>query len=223
MLCVFDVNETLLDLAALDGFFVELTGTAAARRSWFDLVIHNALAVTAAGEYRPFGQIAAACLIPVAADHGRSATPEHQRELGDRLRRIPAHPEVADALVRLRRAGVRVVTLTNSVRAVAEDQLGNAGLRSLVDAVYSADQVGRLKPAREPYEFVLRTEQVRPSEAVLVAAHGWDIVGAAAAGLRTAFVSRGQHAPLAAGDAPSLAVADVADVADQLVAQLDTR
>jgi 2-haloacid dehalogenase len=223
MLCVFDINETLLDLAALDDFFIELTGDAGARRRWFDLMIHNALTLTAAHQYRPFGQIAGACLVPIAAEYGRSATPEHQRELGERLRRIPAHPEVADALVRLRHAGFRVVTLTNSVSAVAEDQLRNAGLRALVDAVYSADQIGMLKPAPQPYEFVLKTEQVQPSEAVLVAAHGWDIAGAAAAGLRTAFVSRNEHVPLPAGPTPSFAVTDIAEVADQLIAQLANR
>ncbi len=34
--CVFDVNETLLDLAALDPRFERLFGDAAARVRWFD-------------------------------------------------------------------------------------------------------------------------------------------------------------------------------------------
>jgi len=155
VLCVFDVNETLLDLAALDDFFVEVTGDAATRREWFDLMIHNALVITAAGGYRPFGQIAAACLPTVAATRGRSATPEQQRELGERMRRLPAHREAAGAVTRLRDAGFRVVALTNSVLEVAEDQLRNSGLSSLFEDVYSADQVRRLKPAPEPYRFVV--------------------------------------------------------------------
>src|SRR5581483_6664544 len=98
MLCVFDVNETLLDLAALDGFFAETAGTAQARREWFDLMIHAALTMTAAGTYRPFGEIGAACLVPIAARHGRTATPDQQRELGVRMRRLPAHPDAAGAI-----------------------------------------------------------------------------------------------------------------------------
>ncbi|MBN6040295.1 haloacid dehalogenase type II [Amycolatopsis sp. 195334CR] len=217
MLCVFDVNETLLDLAALDEFFDGVTGDPAARRDWFDLMIHNALTLTAAGGYRPFGQIAAACLPPIAAARGRTATPEHQRELGERLRTLPAHPEVGDAITRLRAAGFGVVALTNSVSEVAEAQLRNAGLRPLFDAVYSADEAGRLKPAPEPYRLVLRTEQVAPADAVLIAAHGWDITGAAAAGLGTAFVSRDQRFPLPAADAPGLTAVDIDDVATQLI------
>jgi 2-haloacid dehalogenase len=219
VLCVLDVNETLLDVGVLDDFFVDLAGAIDARREWFDLLIHHALAVTAAGGYRPFGEIAGACLVPVVAAHGGTATPEHQRELGERLRRLPAHPEVAGAIGRLREAGFDVVTLTNSVAAVAEDQLANSGLRPLVDAVYSADQVRRLKPAPEPYRLVLADRGVAPEQAVLVAAHGWDIVGASAVGMATAFISRDGRVPLPAAEAPTLVAGDLEDAAGQLIAR----
>jgi 2-haloacid dehalogenase len=100
MLCVFDVNETLLDLAALDGFFTGLAGTPEARQEWFGLMIHSALTLTAARRYRPFGEIGAACLPPVAARHGRTVTGDQQRELGERMRRLPAHPDAAAAGLR---------------------------------------------------------------------------------------------------------------------------
>lgn len=219
MLCVFDVNETLLDLAAFDDFFAEVTGDPAARREWFDLLIHNALVLTAAHGYRPFGEIAGAALVPVAAAHGRQITPEHQRELGERLRRLPAHPEVREAIVRLRDAGFATVTLTNSVGAVAEDQLRNSGLRDLIDTSYSVDQVRRLKPAPEPYRFVLEDRKVAPSDAVMIAAHGWDIAGASAAGMVTAFLTRNEHIPLPAADAPSITGTNLDDVATQLIAR----
>ncbi|GLY87844.1 haloacid dehalogenase type II [Actinoallomurus iriomotensis] len=219
MLCVFDVNETLLDLAGLDDLFGSVAGHPDARREWFALMIHNALALTAAGAYRPFGEIAAACLPPIAERYGRTATADDQRELGLRMRRLPAHPDVPDALRRLREAGHRVVTLTNSVGDVAEDQLRNSGLRELVDAVYSADRAGRLKPAPEPYRLVLEDQGVAPSDAVLIAAHGWDITGAHHAGLRTAFVSRDGGTPLPADAAPTISGPDLGTVATHLIAQ----
>jgi 2-haloacid dehalogenase len=218
MLCVFDVNETLLDLAALDDFLAEVTGAAEARETWFELMIHNALTITAAQGYRPFGEIGASCLSAVASRYGRTATPKHQQELGERMRRLPAHPEVADAITRLREAGLRVVTLTNSIQDVAEDQLVNSGLRPLVDAVYSADTVHRLKPAPEPYHHVLDAENTASADAVLIAAHDWDVAGAAAAGLTTAFVSRGDRIPLPAGQTPTMSGPTVDSIADQLIA-----
>lgn len=219
MLCIFDVNETLLDLAALDEFFAEVTGTPRARQEWFHLMIHSALTLTAARAYRPFGEIGAACLPPVAARHGRAATRDHQRELGERLRRLPAHPDAAAAVRQLRAAGFGVVTLTNSTAEVAEDQLRNAGLRDLIQAVYSADEVRMLKPAPEPYRHVLDSQHATPADAVLVAAHDWDIAGAAAAGLRTAFITRDGRSPLPAYPPPAISATSLQAVAAELINQ----
>lgn len=217
MLCVFDVNETLLDLAALDEFFAGLTGTPEARPEWFSLLIHSALTLTAARAYRPFGEIAAACLPPVAARHGRTATRDHQRELGERLRRLPAHPGAAAAIRQLRSAGFGVVTLTNSTAGVAEDQLRNAGLRDLLQAVYSADEVRMLKPAPEPYQHVLNSQHAIAADAVLIAAHDWDITGAAAVGLRTAFITRDGRVPLPASASPAMSATSLQAIATELI------
>jgi 2-haloacid dehalogenase len=223
MLCVFDVNETLLDLAALDEFFTKLTGTPGARREWFKLMIHTALTLTASRAYRPFGEIAAECLPPVAARYGRTVTREHQREVGERLRRLPAHPDAAPAIRKLRGAGFSVVTLTNSTIDVAEDQLRNAGIRDLIQAVYSADEVRMLKPAPEPYHHVLNSQRTESADAVLIAAHDWDIAGAAAAGLRTAFITRGGQVPLPASAPPDTSATSLDAIAAQLMSSPSRR
>lgn len=223
MLCVFDVNETLLDLAALDEFFTELTGTPQARSQWFDLMIHSALTLTAARAYRPFGEIAAACLPAIAARYGRAATRDHQRELGERLRRLPAHPDAAPAIRELRGAGFGVVTLTNSTADVAADQIRNAGLGDLIQAVYSADEVRMLKPAPEPYQHVLNSRHAAPADTVLIAAHDWDITGAAAVGLRTAFITRDGRVPLPAATSPVMSATSLRAIATELVNQQSPR
>jgi 2-haloacid dehalogenase len=219
VLAVFDVNETLLDLAGLDDWLEDLIGTTDARTEWFDALIHSALTVTAAGGYRQFGALAADCLLAVAARHGRTLDGDAAAGIGDRLRSLPAHPEVKASLQRLRDNGFRVATLTNSTLGVAEDQLRNAGLRDLVDAVYSADQAGRLKPAQVAYRSMLTAEHTEPGDAVLVAAHDWDIAGAAAAGMRTAFVARGHRMPLPGWKAPDVTGSDLAVVVERLVAR----
>ena len=218
MLCIFDVNETLLDLADLDDLFVELTGTAEGRREWFQLMVHTALTVTAAGSYRNFGQVAADCLPIIAARHGRTVTETQVRELGARIRALPAHPDAPGAIERLRHAGLGVVALTNSTIDVAEDQLRNAGLRDLIHEIYSADQVHQLKPGPEPYRLVLASAHLTPDRATMIAAHDWDIAGAAAAGLRTAFVSRDGRRPLPGDTAPSMVGTDLSAIADELIA-----
>ncbi|MEV6896906.1 haloacid dehalogenase type II [Amycolatopsis sp. NPDC051372] len=194
MLCVFDVNETLLDLRALDELFRELTGSPTARQEWFALVVHTALTVTAAGGYRDFAEIAGLAAVDTADRYGRELTDNDLSRIGDGLRSLPAHADVDEALRTLKRAGHQVVALTNSPLATAEAQLQNAGLAKRFDRIFSAQQVSRLKPAPEPYRQVLNA--CGTTKAVMIAAHGWDLAGAEAVGMETALIARDNQRPL---------------------------
>lgn len=44
--CVFDVNETLLDLSSLDPHFERAFGDASVRRAWFLQVLQSAMVAT---------------------------------------------------------------------------------------------------------------------------------------------------------------------------------
>lgn len=57
---VFDVNETLLNLAALDSPFERAFGDPSARQQWFAQVLQSALVVTVIDRYVDFGTSAAA-------------------------------------------------------------------------------------------------------------------------------------------------------------------
>lgn len=175
---LFDINETLLDLSPLD----DLLGGHEKRVAWFDLMIRTALVRTAAGVYRPFGVLG----VEAAAAVGSPIEPERMRAA---MAGLPAHPDVADGLAAVADAGHTVVALGNSAADLIEDQLTNAGIRDLFQEVHSADTVGALKPAPAAYLAALGGQP--PGEAVLVAAHDWDIAGAACAGLGTAYVDRG--------------------------------
>ncbi|SFC14510.1 2-haloacid dehalogenase [Nocardioides terrae] len=226
MLLVLDVNETLLDLDPLDAVVGDALGVdpgahaevTASRRAWFDRMVRSALTLTAAGEYVAFGRLAVAALQDLAAASGRKVDDGVIDRLSAGIAGLPPHPDVAPGLRSLREAGHRVVTLTNSVLDVAHAQLDNSGLTGLVDAVYSADTVGRLKPAPEPYRHVLERESVAAADAVLVAAHDWDVAGAAAVGMATAFVAREGRRPFGAIAAPTYVVDDLAALAGALPA-----
>jgi 2-haloacid dehalogenase len=207
MLCVLDVNETLLDLAALDATI----GGPELRREWFGLAIHTVLTVTATGGYRDFAGIAGDAAIEVADRHGREAD---LAKIGEGLRSLPAHPDVERGLVKLRERGHTIVALTNSPLATAEAQLLNAGLAPLLDRIFSAEQVGRLKPAPEPY---LQVTAAYPGErAVMIAAHDWDIAGAQAAGLETALLTRPGVHPLPGSPAPTYIASTLPELAGLL-------
>lgn len=190
LVCVFDVNETLLDLQALDPHFERMFGDATLRKAWFSQLLQSALVATVTNAYTDFGTTGIAALEMIAARQGVKLTEEDRQLIRSGMQQLPPHPEVVESLAMLRQAGIRLATLTNSTQAVAEAQLTHAGLRNYFEQVFSADTVKRLKPAPEPYLMVARQLGVPISNIRLIAAHSWDVAGALRAGCAAAFVAR---------------------------------
>ena len=153
---VFDVNETLLDLAALDPHFERAFGDTSARQQWFAQVLQSALAVSVQGSYVDFGTIGSAALEMTADRRGVSLSASDRAAILGGMLTLPPHPEVPESLARLRATGLRLATLTNSTAEVAEAQLTNAGLIEYFDPALSVDPVRRFKPAIETYRMAAR-------------------------------------------------------------------
>jgi len=213
----FDVNETLLDLAALDPVFERVLGDAALRPTWFGSMLQLSFVGGLTGRYVDFTTAQRAALGMTAARAGREVTGADIDDIVGSMSRLPAHPDVPDALRRLRAAGFRLTALTNSVLEVATAQLTHAGLIEDFDAVYSADEVQALKPAPAPYRMVAQRSGVDMGDVCLVAAHAWDVSGALAAGCQAAFVGRAGVVPSPIGPQPTVVGADLTQVADALL------
>jgi 2-haloacid dehalogenase len=211
----FDVNETLLDLRALDAPFAAAFGDASLRPQWFALMLQVAFAGGLTGAYVDFTTAQRSALAMLAARQKVVLAPAQSDAIVNGMRTLPPHPEVREAMVRLGKR-FRLVALTNSPKDVAEAQLRNSGLRDLLEDVYSADEVRKLKPAPEPYRMVAERTGVPVGDVRLVAAHGWDIAGALAAGCRAAFVARPGAVLYPHGPQPDVTAADLGGIADAL-------
>jgi 2-haloacid dehalogenase len=214
---LFDVNETLLDLKPLK----ESVGRALGSRSelvplWFTTMLQYSLVVTVGDQYSDFGDIGVACLKMVAKNHGIELGEDAAKRAVVPIRSLPPHADVAPALERLRDAKYRLVTLTNSSSAAVADQMKNAGLDKLFEAKLSVEDVGLYKPHTHVYRWAARRLGAAPSECLLVAAHGWDVAGAAWAGLRTAFVSRPGQQIYPPGPTPDIVIPSLKELPDEL-------
>jgi 2-haloacid dehalogenase len=216
-ICVFDVNETLLDLGALDPHFGRIFGDVGVRRAWFGQLLQSALVATVTDAYSDFGAIGGAALEMMAERQGVTLSDEDKLQILGGMRELPPHPEVAGSLSRLRDAGLRLATLTNSTQQVAEAQMENSGLRGYFEQLLSADTVRRLKPAPEPYRMAAQTLGVDVGEIRLVAAHAWDVAGALRAGCAAAFVARPGMVLDPLVERPDVVGADLREVADRIL------
>ena len=215
---VFDVNETLLDLDAIQPVFARIFNDPAAMRLWFANLITYSEALTLAGVYVPFTDIGAAVLRMLADTRGITVSAADGAELTDRFASMPPHPEVPGALRRLRDHGFRLFTLTDNTLAISGRQLEQGGVIDLFERRFSVDEtVKRHKPALEAYQSVAAALGLEPGGACLIASHVWDTIGAGAAGWQAALILREGNAPLAVGPQPDYIGKDLDAIADQLI------
>ncbi len=215
----FDVNETLLDLTAMK----ESVGEVLGNRSdllplWFTTMLQYSLVSTVGRQYNDFGIIGSAALQMVAANNNIKLTESQAKEaILTPIRSLPAHPEVKASLLRLKEAGYKLVSFTNSSNKGVETQFKNAGLIDYFDERLSIEDLGKFKPHTDAYDWAARKMRIKPSECLLVAAHGWDIAGAIWAGWRGAFISRpgAQLYPLAPN--PEINESNLKLVTDKLI------
>jgi 2-haloacid dehalogenase len=215
--CVFDVNETLLDLGSLDPLFERVFGDASARQAWFSQFLTSWLTAMVTGVYQEFGTIGGTALEMVAERQGVDLSDEDKQQILSGLQNLPPHPEVEENLGRLQDAGLRLAALTNSTQQVADAQIDNSGLRGYFEQVLSADAVQRLKPAPEPYRMAAESLGVGIGQVRLVAAHAWDVAGAIRAGCAAAFVARPGMVLNPLFERPDVVGSDLREVADQIL------
>ncbi len=216
-ICVFDVNETLLDLKALDPHFERVFGTASVRQQWFGQFIQSALVTIATNSYSQFGVIGSAAFDMVAERLGTEVSEEDKTAIMQAIITLPPHPEVKQELTRLKESGFTLAALTNSTQAVAEKQLTNADLAQYFDRILSADSVQRLKPSKEPYEMAAKEFGVKVNDIRLIAAHAWDIAGALRAGCSAAFIARPGMVLDPLAEKPDITGSDLAEVASKII------
>ena len=218
---VFDVNETLLDIDTLTPFFTRVFGKQNILREWFVHLVIYSQTMTLSGLYTPFGEIGVGALQMIADIRQVTLTESDIDEFKERMNALPAHPDAAPALTRLRDAGFRLVTLTNSASSASPTPLEKAGLSQFFEQHFSVETVSKFKPAPETYQMVADALDVKTSDLCLVACHLWDTIGAQAVGCRGAFLTRPYNEMLSAPNVPvpDLIASDLSTLADQIISK----
>lgn len=219
-LVLFDVNETLSDLSPLRSRFEEVGAPGHLSATWFAGVLRDGLALTAAGGYADFREVAESVLRGLLpGTGGRHGDVDHAvAHILNGFSDLDVHPDVPDGVRRLRAAGLRLATLTNGSTATAERLLSRAGLAEHFEALLDVSTVRAWKPAADAYRYATGRLAVDPAETLLVAVHPWDIDGARRAGLRAAWLQRDAPRYPAVMTGPSYIADDLRQLAGMLTA-----
>ena len=215
---VFDLIGTLLDLQAMDAHFERFFGDAFVRKEWFTQTLQLAMASVMTNAYEDFRVQADTALEITARRYKVSMLGEEKNLILGTLHKLRSYSDVAQNLQRLREAGLRLATLTNSTVQAAEAQLTYAGLRDHFEQVISADEVRCFKPAPEVYHLAAKRLGVESEQVRLVSTHDWDVTGALRAGCAAAFVTRPGQVMNPFGPQPDVRGADLGEIAEKILA-----
>ena len=213
---LFDLNETLLDMTPVKKKVNSILNSKRGFRIWFGLLLQYSMVDNSTGHYHDFSQIGEATLDMAAAALKTSVKEDDKSEVLELMNTLPLHPDVEEGLQQLSDAGFRLATLTNSSQHTQTSQMHTAKLGSYFEKVLSVEAVQKYKPAPEAYRFAVQQLGVEPRDVMMVAAHGWDIAGATAAGMQTAFIRRMAQSLYSLSPFPTLEADGISSLAMQL-------
>jgi len=194
--CIFDAYGTLLDVSAAAREAAAAPENAAIAESWESLAfdwrrkqLEYSWLRAITGEHRDFWRVTKDAL-DWALDAQRLRDPGLRDRLLALYWNLSPYPEAAEALTRLKQAGIPAAILSNGSPDMLEAAVHAAGLDGLLEDVLSVETVGIFKPAPQVYELATTRFACARNEVLFVSSNGWDISGAAGYGFFTAWVNR---------------------------------
>ena len=188
---VFDVNETLSDMAPMADAFEAVGVPGSLAKTWFAGVLRDGFALSTVGDSEHFAAIANNQLRVVLHSAGLRGSLDQAVELIlHTMTTLVLHPDIADGVRALTADGLQVLTLSNGSSDLAAQLFAEAGLREEVSHLLSVEDTSLWKPAEQAYRLASEASGLALEQLLLVAVHPWDIHGAARAGMRTAWINR---------------------------------
>jgi 2-haloacid dehalogenase len=217
---MFDVYDTLLNMEEAERKVNALLDSKRGYAIWFEMFMEYCFVDNCTGQFNKFGAIAAATMKMAGNYLGKVVADKDIAAVMELLKHLPLNEAVQDGLSALADQKFRTGALTNSPQKTVQDRMHLTGLISYFEVVLSAEQVQKYKPSLEVYHWACKQLKVDPQQVLMVSTHGWDIAGAAKAGLQTAYLSKPNQVLYELGPKPDLICSDLCDLSNQLKARI---
>jgi 2-haloacid dehalogenase len=218
---IFDVNETLIDFESMHPLFERVFGDKRVLREWLGHLIMYSMTITLSGLYKDYWALGGGLFSMVGAIHKIDITDDDVEALRKAMKTMPAHGDSEEGLKKLKDAGFRMVTLTNSPPTPgSKSPLENAGLDRFFERQFNIESARAYKPAPVVYHMVAQELDVPPGDCCMVATHVWDTIGGQAAGMESALVTRPGNAilPVPGLPQPTVVAPTLPALADAMIA-----
>ena len=188
----FDVYGTLIDPLHMEAHLRAAFGEEAreAAELWRSKQLEYSFRRGLMKKYLSFDECTAQALRFVSAQMGIDLTEKAESALLSQYLRLPAYPDVSDALEALRGRGFTIVACTNGTEKSVRTLLAHAGVLSFFSKIVSVDPLGTFKPDPAVYEHLLAETRTEGVKVWLISSNPFDVIGAKACGLRAAWVNR---------------------------------
>jgi 2-haloacid dehalogenase len=202
----FDVIGTLFTLERARDALEKLGAPPHALEMWFTESLRDFFALSHAGGYAPLRDVLGASLPRTLSSWAVEYDDTAIQRVMATLKELDSADGAGASIENLTEAGFRILALTNGSEELTRTLLEGAGLYGHFDALLSCDEIRVSKPHASVY---MMARQREPDELWMVAAHAWDVAGAARAGLGTAWVSGKEHIYPATFPSPDVQAPDL--------------
>jgi 2-haloacid dehalogenase len=188
----FDVYGTLIDPFHMEEHLRSAFGEMAREASelWRGKQIEYSFRRALMKKYASFDVCTAQALQFVSAQLGISISDETRAQLMERYSQLPAFPDVTSALNELAAQGFAIAACSNGTENAVRTLLDHAGILSRFSKIVSVDPIRTFKPDPAVYEYLVAELHARKDTVWLISSNPFDVIGARACGLRTAWVER---------------------------------
>ncbi len=188
----FDVYGTLIDPLHMEEHLRAAFGERAREASelWRSKQVEYSFRRALMKKYQNFDVCTEQALRFVSAQMSVPLADETLRELLAQYLKLPAYPDVPETLARLAALGSKLVAFSNGTESSVQGLLDHAGVLSRFSSIVSVDRIGTFKPDPAVYEFLVAEMHVSKGMMWLISSNPFDVIGAKACGLRTAWVRR---------------------------------
>lgn len=189
----FDVYGTLIDTNGVFKALQSMLGADAGpfMKRWREKQLEYSFRRGLMKVYADFSVCTRQALEYCCLEFGVPLSRAQQNELLEVYTGLPAFPDAGAALQLLGPAGHRAFAFSNGSRAAVEQLLAQAGLLHFFEGIISAENVQTFKPDPAVYAHFMETTAAQKADSWLISGNPFDIGGAGACGLRTAWIRRG--------------------------------